>query len=123
MIRSTLLPNLMSVLSQNKHVEMPQMIFEVGDVIVDSKDVQKLAGVSTHSTANFAEIKSVVESVLRELGLEYEIAESKDSAFLEGRRASILIKGENTGAFGEIHPDVILNFGLDHPIIAFEVKI
>jgi len=123
MIRSTLLPNLMSVLSQNKHVEMPQMIFEVGDVVVDSKDVQKLAGVSTHSAANFAEIKSVVESVLRELGLEYEIVESKDPAFLEGRRASILIKRKSIGVFGEIHPDVIINFGLDHPVVAFEMKI
>ncbi|MDI6888449.1 MAG: phenylalanine--tRNA ligase subunit beta [Methanocellales archaeon] len=123
MIRSILLPNLMSVLSQNKHVEMPQRIFEVGDVIIDSKDVQKLAGVSTHSAANFAEIKSIVDVVLRELGLEYEIIESDDTAFLEGRRASILIRRRNIGVFGEIHPDVILNFGLDHPVVAFEMEI
>jgi len=123
MVRSTLLPNLMSVLSQNKHVEMPQMIFEVGDVIVNSNDVQKLAGISTHSAANFSEIKSIVDAVLRELGLKYEIVESDDAAFLEGRRASILIKKKNVGVFGEIHPDVILNFGLDHPIVAFEMEI
>ncbi len=123
MIRCTILPNLMGVLSRNKHVEMPQKIFEVGDVIVDSKDMQKLAGVSTHSTANFAEVKSVVESILGELSLEYEIAESNDPAFLEGRRASILIKGKIIGVFGEIHPDVILNFSLDHPVAAFEMEI
>jgi phenylalanyl-tRNA synthetase beta chain len=28
-----------------------------------------------------------------------------------------------SGVFGEIHPEVISNFGLEHPIIGFELEI
>ncbi|MDI6860206.1 MAG: phenylalanine--tRNA ligase subunit beta [Methanocellales archaeon] len=123
MVRSSILPNLMEILSLNRHRELPQRIFEVGDVVLDGKNEQRLAGVFIHSTASFAEIKSIVESVLRDLGTEFTIEEADDPAFLEGRRASIIVDGRSIGVLGEIHPDVILSFGLDHPIVAFELDI
>ncbi len=58
---------------------------------------------------------------MHERGVAYEIADSDDPAFIEGRRAEILIDGKCAGVFGEVHPGVILNFGLDQPVIAFEM--
>ncbi len=123
MVRSSILPNLLEILSLNKHRELPQRIFNVGDVVINSKNAQRLASASTHAAANFAEMKSILESVAKELGLEYDIVESDDLAFLEGRRASVRVNGKTIGVFGEIHPDVITNFGLDHPIVAFELEL
>lgn len=122
-IRSSVLPNLLEILSLNKHRELPQQIFNVGDVVINSRNIQRLASVSTHAAANFAEIKSILESIMRELGLEYDIVESDDPAFLEGRGASATVRGKTIGVFGEMHPDVITNFGLDHPIVAFELEL
>ncbi len=122
-VRSSILPSLMEILSLNKHHGLPQKIFEVGEVLLNGKNAQRLACISMHSTANFAEIKSIAESVLRELGTEFTIEKADDTAFLEGRRARILVYGSNIGVFGEIHPDVILNFGLDQPVVAFELDI
>jgi len=40
---------------------------------------------------------------------------------LEGRRAEIILEGKKVGVFGELHPEVILNFGLSQPVVGFEV--
>ncbi len=80
-----------------------------------------MGAAAIHPQANFTEIQAVVDAVLRERRIEYEVAESNDLAFIEGRRADIIIKGERAGVFGEIHPGVISNFGLEHPIIGFEL--
>jgi len=124
MLRCSILPNLLEILSLNKHRDLPQRIFEVGPVVLNYKEKYRLAAVSTHANANFAEVKSVVDAVLKELGLEdAEVVESEDGAFLEGRRADILRDGKNIGVFGEIHPEVILNFGLSYPVVGFEVDV
>jgi phenylalanyl-tRNA synthetase beta chain len=124
MLRCSILPNLLEILSLNKHRDLPQRIFEVGPVVLNFKEKYRLAAVSTHANANFAEVKSVVDAVLKELGLEdAEVVESEDGAFLEGRRANIIKDGKHVGVFGEIHPEVILNFGLSYPVVGFEVDI
>ncbi|NYT00192.1 MAG: phenylalanine--tRNA ligase subunit beta [Methanocellales archaeon] len=123
MIRSSILPSLMEILSFNKHHDLPQKIFEVGDALLDGKNAQLIACASIHSKANFAEIKSIAEAVMREIRTEFTIEEAHDPAFLEGRRAYVVVDGKRLGAFGEIHPDVILSFGLDHPVVAFELDI
>jgi phenylalanyl-tRNA synthetase beta chain len=125
MLRCSILPNLLEILAINKHRDLPQRIFEVGPVVVNFKEDYMLAAVSTHATANFAEIKSVVDAVLKELGLnDAEVVNSNDGAFFEyGRRADILKDGKYIGVFGELHPEVITNFGLNHPVVGFEVDI
>ncbi len=122
-VRPTILPNLLEILSINRHRELPQRIFEVGEVVLDCKTGQKLGAVAIHPQANFTEIQAVVDAVMRERRTEYEVAQSDDPAFIEGRRADIIIKGEKAGVLGELHPEAISNFGLEHPIIGFELKL
>ncbi len=119
--RSSILPMLMEALSMNRHYPMPQRIFEVGDVIVEERRRNHIAGVSMHANADFSEIKSVVIALLRELGYRVEIFETKDPAFIEGRVARL--EGDVTGVFGEVHPEVLVNFDLDHPVSAFEIEL
>jgi phenylalanyl-tRNA synthetase beta chain len=123
-LRYSILPNLLDTLSLNKHRDLPQRIFEVGPVMLNYKEKYRLAAVSIHANANFAEIKSVVDAVLNEIRLEdAEVVESENSTFLEGRRADIVRDGKHVGVFGEIHPEVILNFGLSYPVVGFEVDV
>lgn len=132
MIRTSLINSLMEFLEDNKHEDLPQKIFEIGDVLYldeskENKTVssKKLAGVICHSTANFSEIKSVVTSVLSNLGYSMEISDSENKTFIEGRVADV--KGDSEsgsieGFFGEVSPEVITNFTLDYPVIAFEIE-
>lgn len=125
MLRCSILPNLLEILAINKHRDLPQRIFEVGPVVMNLKERYMLAAVSTHANANFAEVKSVVAAVLKEMGMDDAgVVDSDDGAFFEyGRRADIIKDGKIIGVFGELHPEVITNFGLDHPVVGFEVDI
>lgn len=124
MLRCSILPNLLDILSFNTHRDLPQRIFEVGPVVFSLKESYGLAGVSAHANANFAEVKSVVDAVLNELGLEdAAVVESQDGAFLEGRRADIVSENKLIGVFGELHPEVLTNFGLSYPVVGFEIGI
>jgi len=125
MLRCSLLPNLLEILAINKHRDLPQRLFEVGPVVRKFEERSMLAAVSTHAQASFAEARSLIDAVLAELGLNgVEVVESRDGAFFEyGRRADLLHAGKRIGVFGEVHPEVISNFGLDHPVVGFELDI
>ncbi len=123
MLRTTILPNLMEILSLNQHRELPQRIFEVGEVVVNNSNRRHLAAVSIHPQANFTEVRELVDAMMRERMVDYEVVESQDAAFLEGRRADILVDGEKVGVMGEFYPEVVTNFGLGQPVVGFEIDI
>ena len=117
MIRTSLLNSLMEFLEDNKHEDLPQKIFEIGDVLYMDE--------ICHSSANFTEIKSTVSSVLSNLGYSMEISDSNNLTFIPGRVADVSGEsksGKITGFFGEIAPEVIRNFELEYPVIAFEIE-
>ncbi|SCG85803.1 phenylalanine--tRNA ligase subunit beta [Methanobacterium congolense] len=142
MIRKSLLNGLMEFLEDNKHEELPQKIFEVGDVVymdgeteTHTKIVKKLAGAVVHSTANFTEIKSITDAMIQNLGLKMEIEPLEHPSFIGGRCAGIKGIKETSndsesgkqevqimGFFGELHPEVITNFEMEYPVVAFEVE-
>ncbi len=132
MIRTSLINSLMEFLEDNKHEDLPQKIFEIGDILYldESKEnktrsSKKLAALICHSTANFTEIKSVMTSVLSNLGYTMEISDSENKTFIEGRVADVTgeaQKGIIKGFFGEVSPEVITNFTLEYPVIAFEIE-
>ena len=132
MIRTSLMNSLMEFLEDNTHEDLPQKIFEIGDVLYldeakENKTVssKKLAALVCHSTANFTEIKSIVTSVLSNLGYTMEITDSENKTFIAGRAADVVgeaQKGTIQGFFGEVSPEVITNFTLDYPVIGFEIE-
>lgn len=130
-VRGDLLPCLVRNLADNKHQGYPQRMFEVSDVIIIDEKAETrterrlhVAGVSSHPTANFTEMKSNVEALLANLGLKnWTIKETRHPSFLQGRVAAIYVKGRNIGVVGEIHPEVLNNFELENPISAFEINL
>ncbi|MEM2086516.1 MAG: phenylalanine--tRNA ligase subunit beta [Archaeoglobaceae archaeon] len=123
LVRTEILSKLLEVIAVNKHVELPLRIFEVGDVVLGLRNRLRLCACVTHSKANFAELRSYVQAVMRELGFEWTAKESEDPAFIEGRQGEIVVKNEKVGVFGEIHPEVLENFGIPNPVVAFEIEL
>lgn len=123
MLRTTVLPNLLEILSLNQHRELPQKIFEFGEIVSNETTGQHVAAVSIHPQANFTEIYEVVDAFMREMMLSYEVKESKDPAFLEGRRADVYVNGKKLGVFGEFHPEVISKFSLGYAVVGFELDL
>lgn len=124
-IRTSLISSLLKILAENKHHHLPQQIFELG-IIVNTHYTNSyhLAAVSTSAKAHFTKSKALVEGIMRDIGItSFEIVEKNHPGFVNGRCASIIKEDQEIGYFGELHPKTILNFELEHPIIAFELYV
>ncbi len=129
LLRTWLLPGLMGTLARNTSRELPQHIFEVGDVVmVDDKAEtgardEKKAGVALAGPGiGFADIRSIMEALVHELGAKLIVKAVSKPYFLDGRGAEILdAEGNTVGEMGEIHPRVLDNLKLSHPVVAGEL--
>ncbi|NQS73179.1 MAG: phenylalanine--tRNA ligase subunit beta [Methanoculleus sp.] len=122
-VRTDLLALLMEMLQANKHRELPQRLFAIGDVVEDCATYQKVAAVSIHPTADFSEAYAAVDVFCREVSLSYAVTESVDPAFTDGRRGDIVVGKKVVGVFGEIHPAALNAFDLEHPVAAFALDL
>jgi len=122
-LRVSLIPSVLKILAENRHHSLPQMIFELGIVVDGSlKNKHHLAALKMDAKANFTESKSFVGAIMRDCGKKYSIKEKEHPAFVNGRCASVVCDNKEIGFFGELHPKTITQFGLEHPIIAFELQ-
>jgi len=131
MVRVWLLPELLKTLAYNKDKRKPIQLFELAPIVLldknfeaGAKNVYHLAALSAHSDASFTEIRRVLEYLLLSLNFEnYKFIRAKHASFIEGRVAEVIVEDKSIGYVGELHPEVILNWGLDFPIAAFEINI
>ena len=127
-LRRWLLPSLMEFLSLNTHEEYPQRIFEVGKATLIDEDREtktvsesKLAVAIAHPRVTFTEAKEILDSVMRHLGTDYRIEGIEHGSFIPGRAGRILVGDKEVGIIGEIHPQVLENWGIEMPVAAFEI--
>jgi phenylalanyl-tRNA synthetase beta chain len=126
--RHWILPSLLENLSSNIHRRYPQRIFELGECIhpdakaeTSTRNVKKLAAVSSHAAAGFSEIMSVFNAFREVLPQRLTSAEHVHPSFIKGRCASILLRGKRIGLLGELHPNILQSFGLKMPVAALEM--
>ncbi len=124
-VRTSILPSLVLCLSRNKNVEYPQMIFESGECAIRlmAKDIIKVAACMTDSRVSFEDMYSNLDALLRSLGLEYNIRAAHDPRFIAGRVGLITVGGDKLGVIGEVHPQVLNNWNLENPVVAFELNV
>jgi phenylalanyl-tRNA synthetase beta chain len=65
----------------------------------------------------------MLDSLLVNLGASYSLTEASHGSFIEGRMGKIVVKGIELGFMGEIHPQVLQNWGLENPAAAFEINL
>ncbi len=125
MIKTNTISSIMQIFKNNRHVELPIKIFEIGKIakLINKKPIEnyKLFGGIISAKTSFNEIKSKVEAILYHLDLDYNLDYAKEPYFISGRSANIQNNKNNIGIFGEIHPKIISNFELENPITFFEL--
>ncbi len=128
-LRDEILPGLLENLSKNVHEQYPHKLFETGIVFSKGNPIQEdvhLAGVSAHNDANFSEIKSILQSLLKiRFNLDSETKTSSHPIFSEGKTANILVNGKIVGILGEIDSKVMGNFKIreEVKVVGFELKL
>jgi phenylalanyl-tRNA synthetase beta chain len=129
-LRTWLLPSLMEFLASNRHADYPQKVFEVGDVVVPddeaetrARNLRKLACALTHRRAGYEEASAVLDALLSSLGLDYRLKAAEHPSLIPGRAARVVIGRREVGFIGEVHPEVLNNWGLRMPAAAFELDV
>lgn len=129
-VRDSVLASLMISESVSAHAVFPHRIFEAGKVAYrdDSENYgvktrQHLGFLHTAADVTFNTVASQIQALFYYLSRDYEIEEVEDSRFIPGRVARILYKGAPIGVFGEIHPQVLENWGVTMPCTACEVDL
>ncbi len=127
MMRTWLLPSLLSNLRLSGHESMPQNVFELDMAfsIAGGKPVEsyRLAAISVSPKSNFNEMKAMVEGMLYAAGVDYEISKFDHPAFIGGRCAKLVSNGKEVGFFGELHPRTLKNFGIEEAAVALEMQL
>jgi len=123
LLRTSLLPSLLAILRKNKHRELPQRIFETGDVVIDGVNRTYLSGVSIHAKASFTEGKSLIQSICSALGMDATVVADSSPSFIAGRAAGVVAGSNQLGVFGELAPSAVESFELGYPIVAFELDL
>ena len=126
-VRTWILPILMECLSKNKHVVRPHRIFEEGIVAVRKGDeiieYERIGIISSHEKADFTEVKQILDYLLRQCNIGYSIEEVEHGSFIQGRCGRVIIKNKMIGYIGEIHPQVLSNFGIETPTSGLELNL
>ncbi len=142
-VRPSVLPSLLASEAVSGNAVYPHHIFEVGKIALrDDHDVTgtttrtTLGFLSADSDAGFNMINSHVSAILFYMGREYQLQEVRDSRFIPGRAAWIAAPGNDTkgkskkgenrsvvGIFGELHPRVLENWGIQVPCTAGELDL
>lgn len=129
-IRPSILASLLKSESGSANAMYPHKIFEIGKVAFIKEDEnlgtltrQNLGFITVSADTNFNTLASEVSSLLYFLDHEYKVEESSDSRFILGRQASIMVDGKSVGVFGEVHPQVLENWGITTPCTACEIDL
>jgi len=129
-LRNWMTPSLMKVLSENKHNDYPQKIFEIGTVFImdetqetNVKEQKRLTVLTTNTKADYTEAKQILDYFMKALNLKYVIEETEHDSFIAGRVGRVLVDGIKVAYIGEIHPQVLDNWKLEMPTAGFEINI
>lgn len=131
LVRNQLMPGLLEALRENRRRPMPQRLFEVDNTVglddqaeTGAAEFRTIALVETGRESGYATVRSTVDALLRELGWKAEYnAIAGPPTFVEGRAAMLSVNGDAIGILGEVHPQVLTNFGLTYPVALAELTL
>lgn len=143
--RTTLLVGLLEILSRNIQAPKPINLYETGEVLYrhpgaktpaaedEGAAIATLQGraavteahhwgfASLDDRASFSTAKAYVQTLLKALGIPYDLVGDPPVYYLPGRGAKVVIGGQVAGHFGEIHPHLLQQFSFPEPVCAGEL--
>jgi phenylalanyl-tRNA synthetase beta chain len=140
-MRTTLLSSLLDTALRNiSYREMNQHIFELRRVYLPKANQELpdeplyLAGVLTgrrdvtgwnqaQDQVDFFDAKGVVETILKDFNVAdaHFSVENIEKFYHPGKACNVMLGNETAGSIGELHPDVLENFGIDQNVYYFEI--
>ena len=124
-MRTTSLPSMLEILERNNNFKNEAVaLFEIAKIYLPKESAEELPDekqvltLGAYGKVDFYALKGVCEAILKLAGIKAEFtAEKNDPTFHPGRCAKILSEdGGVLGIFGEAHPLVAENYGMNFPV-------
>ena len=134
-LRPSLLPGLIDSASHNRrHGRTDVRLFEVGTRFGAAAEVRAVAGIWCGAgapahwsggvrTADFYDVKGVVEMLGAAFGLQLECEPAESSSFVPGRCASVVGDSRKIGLIGQIQPSILEKRGLPANDVAWAFEL
>jgi phenylalanyl-tRNA synthetase beta chain len=129
-VRDSILASLLASESVSGHSVYPHRIFETGKIVrrsasenYGSATRQYLGFLHADRDTGFNAAAGQLQTLFYYLSCEYETEESDDPRFIPGRAAAVIFKGKPAGVFGEVHPEILENWGITVPCAAGEIDL
>lgn len=132
-MRTTTLASMMESLARNySRNNSEAYLFEIGKVYIPSEDPTELPieknilTVGIYGDVDYLNLKGIVENLIDGLGVKGVkfLRESENPSFHPGKTAKLIVgRKTEAGVFGEVHPDVNENFGIEVPCFVAEINL
>ncbi|MBR2934955.1 MAG: phenylalanine--tRNA ligase subunit beta [Oscillospiraceae bacterium] len=130
-MRTTVLPSMLEILTRNYNFRnKAAKLYEVGRIYLPGgedglADERKVLSIGAYGAdMDFFAMKGVITAVLSGIRAEdvsFE-AVTDNPSYHPGRCAKVLVKGEEIGVFGQIHPLAAQNYGVDAELYCAELS-
>lgn len=143
LLRTTLVPNLLELVSRNVRRQVTSLhVYELGSIYTPESlpleaqpDERPTLGVAMVGEAqrtgwgerprdvDFFDMKGIVEAVLQTLGVSGSFQPGTHPALHPGRSADLVVDGQRVGFLGELHPAVLERFEIDRRAYVAQVDL
>jgi len=128
-LRKSIIPELLSFLSKNKHCEFPQNVFEIGKTLslkpgteTGVRESNTVSMVLSGKGKNFTSIKAHLDALCSAMGWRHSLETKSHASFKNGRCALVKVNGKH-GIVGELGENVLKEFDLEMPTAVLELEI
>ena len=129
-VRKSIIPDLLGSESVSANAVYPHRIFEIGKVAYQSPGEKYAAKTRTYMgflaadrESGFNDVNSHVSALFYYLARELTLEDARDPRFVPGRTAEIFYRGTRIGIMGEVHPEVLTNWGIQMPCACGEIDL
>jgi len=126
LLRRRVVPSLLRVLAANRHRSLPQRLFEIGYIVEGAgapRNRLRLGIVESATRAGFSDARGLAEAIVRDARLPLTLRPAERPGLVPGRQGAFVRDGEEVGHFGELHPDVLVAFGLGAATVVVELDL
>ena len=121
-MRTTTLPSIMESLGRNYSRNNDYVrLFEIGRIYLPNEDEKQLPTeknvltIGIYGDCDYLDLKGIVENIIDCLGISKAkyVRESENPSYHPGKTAALMVRNKKVGVFGEVHPDVTENYGIN----------
>ncbi|HSY28527.1 MAG TPA: hypothetical protein VK832_13550, partial [Burkholderiaceae bacterium] len=129
-LRSSLLPNHMSVLQANRMYAKDMAFYEISRIFImresgaELPDEPEMLGITMQFEDNaLARGKGLVEALAQSLGIEFDVKSAESANYARGRLANIMVDGVPVGTIGQVNPALNRRFKISSDVVHIELSV